>query len=126
MQRLGNMADILSLRQLNRTLLARQHLLKRSTMAPAEMVAYLVGMQAQIPLAPYTGLWTRVAGFDPAAVGRMVASRELVRLPLMRGTLHLVTAEDASVDASHRAAGTDASADAEQPLWPGGGRHRHR
>jgi len=89
------MEDVLSLRQLNRTLLARQHLLKRSIMAPAEMVAYLVGMQAQIPLAPYTGLWTRIAGFDPAAVGRMVAQRDLVRLPVMRGTLHLVTAEDA-------------------------------
>jgi len=89
------MADILSLRQLNRTLLARQHLLTRSAMAPAEMVAYLAGMQAQIPLAPYTGLWTRITGFDPTAVGRMVASRELVRLPVMRGTLHLVTAADA-------------------------------
>ena len=89
------MADTLTLRQLNRTLLARQHLLTRSAMAPAQMVEYLVGMQAQVPLAPYTGLWTRIAGFEPEPVGRMVVQRELVRLPVMRGTLHLVTAPDA-------------------------------
>ena len=89
------MPDVLTLRQLNRTLLARQHLLARSTMASAKMIEHLVGMQAQIPLAPYTGLWSRIAGFDPGLVGRMVASRELVRLPVMRGTLHLVTAADA-------------------------------
>jgi hypothetical protein len=89
------MPDTLSLRQLNRTLLARQHLLERVEMAPEAMVGHLVGMQAQIPLAPYTGLWTRIAGFQPEPVGRLVQERRLVRLPVMRGTLHLVTDDDA-------------------------------
>jgi hypothetical protein len=87
--------ETLSLRQLNRTLLARQHLLARVAMPPRAVVEHLVGMQAQIPLAPYTGLWTRIVDFDPGAVGAMVERRDLVRLPVMRGTLHLVTADDA-------------------------------
>jgi hypothetical protein len=90
-------ADVLTLRQLNRTLLARHHLLERVAMVPEAMVEHLVGMQAQIPLAPYTGLWSRIAHFDAVATGQLVEARQLVRLPVMRGTLHLVTAADALV-----------------------------
>ncbi len=55
----------LSLRVLNRATLERQLLLRRAAMAPRQAVAHLVGLQAQAPLAPYVGLWTRLAGFRP-------------------------------------------------------------
>ena len=55
---------------------------------------HLVGLQAQIPNNPYVGLWSRLAGFDPMSVSDLVHDRALVRLTVMRGTLHLVTADD--------------------------------
>lgn len=88
-------ADVLSPRTLNRTSLARQLLLERSTMAPVDAVRHLVGLQAQYPLNPYTALWSRLVGFDPEAVGRLVEDRSLVRIAVMRSTVHLVTAADA-------------------------------
>jgi Winged helix DNA-binding domain len=58
------------------------------------VVEHLVGMQAQEPRDPYVGLWTRLEGFDPHELGRLVAERQAVRSPLMRTTLHLVSARD--------------------------------
>jgi hypothetical protein len=69
-------------------------LLRRQTLGVAEAVAHLVGMQAQVPLAPYTGLWSRLTGFDPAELSRMTEQKEVVRGTLMRRTLHLVTTDD--------------------------------
>jgi hypothetical protein len=89
---------VLGQRALNRALLARQHLhLRAEQMPAAAMVGHLVGMQAQAPLAPYVGLWTRVAGFRPEELATLVTGREAVRGLLMRGTVHLVLAEDARV-----------------------------
>ncbi|USX48329.1 winged helix DNA-binding domain-containing protein [Lentzea sp. HUAS12] len=87
----------LSARQLNRALLARQFLLERSEKAPLEVVEHLVGMQSQVPLSPYVGLWSRVSGFQPAALAATLEDRSAVRLVLMRGTIHLVSARDALV-----------------------------
>jgi hypothetical protein len=64
-------------------------------MPPLDMVGHLVGMQAQTPGDPYIGLWSRIAGFDPQAISGAITDRSLVRLGLMRTTLHLVTADDA-------------------------------
>jgi hypothetical protein len=61
----------------------------------AETVEHLVGLQAQATLPPYYGLWSRLDGFDPHELGRMLTEREVVRLALMRGTVHLVTVRDA-------------------------------
>ena len=60
-----------------------------------EALEHLVGLQAQAALPPYYGLWSRLQGFDPNELGRMLTEREAVRLTLMRGTVHLVTVPDA-------------------------------
>jgi hypothetical protein len=87
--------EVLDRRSLNRALLARQPLLGRIAAAPEDEVEHLVGMQAQSPQAPYVGLWTRLEAFDPLALSSLVAERALVRMTLMRGTIHLVAASDA-------------------------------
>src|SRR5690348_5094667 len=84
----------LSTRRLNRILLARQLLLSRRRMPVPAVIEHLVGMQSQTPRSAYVGLWTRVSGFRPEALERLMLAREAVRIVLMRSTIHLVTARD--------------------------------
>jgi hypothetical protein len=86
--------DRLSLRALNRATLERQLLLRRAALAPRQAVEHLAGLQAQAPLAPYVGLWTRLAGFRHQQLKDLLTERAVVRAHLMRNTVHLVTAED--------------------------------
>lgn len=88
-------------RVLNRTLLARQHLLERSSLTVPEMCDHLIGLQAQDVPPPFVGLWSRIADFDPATVSNGLEDRSLVRITLMRGTIHLVTPPDAVRIAPH-------------------------
>jgi hypothetical protein len=86
--------ELLSRRALNRATLARQLLLERAPMPALDAVGHLIGMQAQVPLNPYTGLWSRLAGFDPEELAGLLVDRKVVRIVVMRATIHLVTAED--------------------------------
>ncbi|GAA4439716.1 winged helix DNA-binding domain-containing protein [Actinokineospora soli] len=80
---------------LNRATLTRQHLITRAALDPLTCVEHLVGMQSQNPEPPYTGLWSRLVDFTPDQLSTLIADRTLVRLLLMRGTIHLVSARDA-------------------------------
>jgi hypothetical protein len=85
---------VLDGRALNRALLARQLLLQRSTLTATQVIEHLVGMQAQAPLPPYYGLWTRLEEFRPDDLADLILTRKVVRVLLMRGTIHLVSADD--------------------------------
>ena len=85
----------LSPRVLNRTLLHRQHLLERSELPPTDLISHLVGLQAQETLPPYLSLHARLRDFGPRPVSDALGNRELVRLVVMRGTIHLLTPDDA-------------------------------
>jgi hypothetical protein len=91
------MAEVMGTRELNRATLARQYLLDREYVPASQVVEHLVGMQAQAPLAPYVGLWTRVDDFRAEELAELMTSRAVVRTTLMRGTIHLVSARDCRV-----------------------------
>ena len=61
----------------------------------ARVLTELVGLQAQEPQNPFVGLWSRIEGFDPAELDRLLLDRAAVRTGLMRTTLHLVMTDDA-------------------------------
>jgi Winged helix DNA-binding domain len=86
--------DRLSPRALNRATLERQLLLRRAALTAGEAVGHLAGLQAQAPLAPYVGLWTRLAGFRHQHLKDLLTERSVVRAHLMRNTVHLVDAGD--------------------------------
>ena len=86
------MSGALSRRQLNRATLARQFLLSRTDRSVLDVVEHLVGLQAQTPHTWYVGLWTRIAGFKPEVAADALVERTLVRMAVMRSTLHLITA----------------------------------
>ncbi|MFZ3007466.1 MAG: winged helix DNA-binding domain-containing protein [Phenylobacterium sp.] len=89
------MADeILTARDLNRALLARQMLLERQRMAPVAALDRLLAIQAQLPRTPFIGLWSRLEAFRPEALRAAIQAREVVRATAMRGTLYLMTAAD--------------------------------
>ncbi len=94
---------VLSLRAVNRALLARQLLLDRPGLPASEparaaqvvqTIEHLVGLQAQAPFPPYYGLHSRLGGFRPGDLAALITDRSVVRIALMRGTIHLVSARD--------------------------------
>jgi len=85
---------VVSLRELNRTNLARQHLLQRTDVPVGEVVERLVALQAQLAQAPYVGLWTRLADFARDDLAGEIEDRRIVKATFLRGTLHLLTADD--------------------------------
>ncbi len=86
----------LTRQRLNRTLLLRQHLLERVSMTPEQMTRHLIGLQAQENLPPYLSLSARLTAVDPYEVSDLLEKRRLVRLLTMRGTIHLLTPDDAA------------------------------
>ncbi len=82
---------VLTVRALNRALLARQLLLKRSPGTLEETVEQVGGLQTQYAPSGYVGLWTRLAGFRRDDLTRALEDRTVVQATLMRTTLHVVS-----------------------------------
>ncbi|GAB3731791.1 winged helix DNA-binding domain-containing protein [Nocardiopsis nanhaiensis] len=89
------MTATLSHRALNRATLERQLLLRRVDLSPTDLVTRLSGLQAQTTHTWYVGFQNRLESPDPDGIGRLLTDGSLVRMSLMRSTLHLVTPDDA-------------------------------
>lgn len=101
LRKLGRVGDprsmsdtVLGPRDLNRILLDRQMLLERQSLDPVSALERLFAMQAQLPRAPFLGLWARIKDFRRQDLLDAIHARRVVRSTLMRGTLHLASAED--------------------------------
>jgi hypothetical protein len=84
----------LTLRELNRALLARQLLLQRARLSVPRAIERLCALQAQYPPSPYIALWSRLVDFQRGQLTRAIARRQVVKATLFRMTLHLTSARD--------------------------------
>ena len=85
---------VLSERELNRALLARQLLLERRRVALPRAVERMGCVQSQYAPSTYVGLWSRVEGLERESVTRALERRALVQATLMRHTIHVVSRRD--------------------------------
>jgi hypothetical protein len=107
---------VLTLRELNRTTLLRQLLLRRERTPVTRAVEKVAGLQAQWAPAPYVALWSRLEGFERSSLERALLGGRIVKALLMRATLHLVAARDyPHFDSAVREARTLARARGVQP-----------
>jgi Winged helix DNA-binding domain len=84
----------LSRAELTAALAARQLLLRRERIAPAEAIRRLTPLQAQEPPAPFVALAARLEGFARADLEAAIEAREVVKTTIMRLTLHVAAAAD--------------------------------
>ncbi len=110
---------VLSLRELNRALLARQLLLRRVSLSVPRAIERVGALQAQWPPSPYIGLWTRLEGFRREQLVQAVERRQVVRATLMRTTLHHVSARDYLAYAGELRARRTSSLEGQIARFPG-------
>jgi winged helix DNA-binding protein len=80
--------------QLTAALAARQLLLERQRLAPAEAIRRLTPLQGQDSPAPYVALAARLDGFTRDDLQAAIGSRSVVKTTIMRLTLHLAAADE--------------------------------
>jgi hypothetical protein len=85
---------VLTRRDLNRAVLARQCLLTRVRAPLPRVLERVAGLQAQYAPSMYLGLWSRVEGFHRETLTRALERRSVVQGTLLRSTIHLVSAGD--------------------------------
>ena len=88
------MTGTLTRPELTAALAARQGLIERQRLSPAEAIRRLTPLQGQHPPAPYIALAARLDGFTRADLEAALAARSVVKSTLMRLTLHLAAADD--------------------------------
>ena len=85
---------VLSTRELNRALLARQLLLERSSMPVARALEAVGGLQTQYAPSGYVGLWSRLRNFRRASLTEALMKRRAIQGTLLRSTIHTVSRAD--------------------------------
>lgn len=80
--------------ELTAALAARQLLLERRRMTPADAIRLLTPLQGQHPPAPYIALAARLEGFTRDELEAAISARSVVKTTIMRLTLHLAAAGD--------------------------------
>jgi hypothetical protein len=99
---------VLSQRELNRALLARQLLLERARLPIPRALERIAGIQDQYAPNAYIRLWSCLDGFRRDGLTRALERRSVVQATLMRTTIQVVSRRDfwplaVAVRASHRA-----------------------
>lgn len=85
---------MLTTRELNRALLARQLLLERSKLPLTRALEQVAGLQTQYAPSAYVRLWTSLERFRLADLTRALERKRAVQGTLMRATIHVVSARD--------------------------------
>jgi hypothetical protein len=85
---------VLTVRELNRALLARQLLLERKRLSPAAAIERVGPLHAQGVESTYVNLWSRIDGLCQEQLTRALERGTVVRGNLQRNTLHLHSARE--------------------------------
>ncbi|GAA5136832.1 winged helix DNA-binding domain-containing protein [Pseudonocardia adelaidensis] len=85
---------VLSTRELNRAVLARQLLLERAALSPEQALERVAGLQTQYAPSGYVGLWSRLAGFRRQVLTEALLAGRVVQAWAMRCTIHMVSPAD--------------------------------
>jgi hypothetical protein len=84
----------LTRQELTAALAARQMLIERRRLAPAQAIRRLTPLQGQHAPAPYLALAARLEGFGRGDLEAALAARSVVKTTIMRLTLHVAAAAD--------------------------------
>jgi hypothetical protein len=85
---------VLTQRELNRALLARQLLLERSRLSIPRALERMAGIQNQYAPNAYIRLWSCLEGFRREDLTRALERRSVVQATLLRATIHVVSRRD--------------------------------
>jgi hypothetical protein len=85
---------VLTVRALNRALLARQLLLERSSLPLPRAVERVGCVQTQYAPSAYIGLWTRLREFEREQLTRALERRTVIQALMMRNTIHVASRRD--------------------------------
>src|SRR3989441_13163885 len=83
---------ILTTRELNRALLARQFLLERSSLPLVQTIERIGGLQTPYAPSGYVGLWSRMRNFRRDALTAALEPRPVIQGTLLRSTIHMGSA----------------------------------
>ena len=117
-------APVITRRELNRATLARQLLLERATRPSRRRSSTSSASRPRPRTPPTPGCGPDSTAFAPEALSELIVERRVVRLALMRGTIHMVTRTRRVGPAPARPAG--ARSGPEEPVRQAPGRRRPR